>query len=239
MYGVGTYDLMLGEYDMGGNVLFYYTIQPHDQKIQFYKMAYYNKQFSFLSVLVPSPLSINNSNLLPIFQGTNFLPKKCFVLLKYLKSNLVLSLFQYVNLLSGRIKWLLKIKVYITTETNIEISQISLSSMINDILFSICQKRSWTSIRLATSEEEFEQRAAALFQNSESSLQLRVKSSRCSVFHWVRETTLRRQASITWRIRWDQHHRSRSLLPQITCSVQFLSINLPSVKLLTNRDGKT
>lgn len=104
MYGVGTYDLMLGEYDMGGNVLFYYTIQPHDQKIQFYKMAYYNKQFSFLSVLVPSPLSINNSNLLPIFQGTNFLPKKCFVLLKYLKSNLVLSLFQYVNLLSGRIK---------------------------------------------------------------------------------------------------------------------------------------
>lgn len=121
MYGVGTYDLMLGEYDMGGNVLFYYTIQPHDQKIQFYKMAYYNKQFSFLSVLVPSPLSINNSNLLPIFQGTNFLPKKCFVLLKYLKSNLVLSLFQYVNLLSGRIKWLLKIKVYITTETNIEI----------------------------------------------------------------------------------------------------------------------
>lgn len=116
-------------------------------------MAYYNKKFSFLSVLVPSPLSINNSNLLPIFQGMNFLPEKCFVLLKYLKSNLVLSPFQYVNLLSGRIKWLLKIKVYITTETNIEISQISLSSMINDILFSICQKRSWTYIRLATSEE--------------------------------------------------------------------------------------
>lgn len=32
---------------------------------------------------------------------------------------------------------------------------------------------------------EFEQRAATLFQNSESSLQLRAKSSRCSVFHWL------------------------------------------------------